>query len=77
LAADVGYQVPAEALIMLQEMGYRQQEATRALRFAGADLSSAVTFLTEQRALQQVGHSPEGGSTGGHAIFLGEAFAHS
>lgn len=66
----VRIQVPAEALTMLQEMGYHQQEATRALRFAGADMSSAVTFLTEQRALQQVGLCSGGASYHDHAICL-------
>jgi hypothetical protein len=35
-------------------MGYGRQEAGRALRFCGGDVSAAVGFVAEQRVKQQV-----------------------
>ncbi|KAG0498565.1 hypothetical protein HPP92_003256 [Vanilla planifolia] len=43
-------QVPDEALSLLMNMGYKQQEAKRALRMSGQNIQSAVDFLVEERA---------------------------
>jgi hypothetical protein len=47
-------QVSPEALASLQAMGYKRQEAARALRFCGGDVAAAVNFIGQQRVKQQV-----------------------
>lgn len=47
-------QVSPESLALLREMGYRQQESARALRFCGGDVAASVAFIAEQCAKQQV-----------------------
>jgi hypothetical protein len=50
----LAWQVPDEAIAQLQELGFDTRESRRALRFAGGELASAVTFITQQRERKQV-----------------------
>lgn len=50
----LGPQVSPQSLAMLREMGYKKQEASRALRFCSGDVASAVAFIAEQRVKKQV-----------------------
>ena len=53
-------QVSDDSLLLLQEMGYSDKEAIRALRFTSSDITGAVTFLTEQREKQKVSREWQG-----------------
>ncbi|KAK6942206.1 hypothetical protein RJ641_027583 [Dillenia turbinata] len=52
-------QVPDEALSLLISMGYKEQNAKRALRMSNQDVGSAIDFLVEEKARKAQKHEED------------------